>query len=327
MKNSKVSRGKGFRGAAEYDLSHDGGRVVGGNLSGKTAREIAAECGASRKLRPDIEKPVWHQSLRLVKGEKLDDETWSRLADRHMQNLGFTDLHQRVYFVHDHPEGQHVHILASRIALDGTVFLGQNENLKSTASVALLEIEFGLQVTKTAEFNPTTGLPSNRTGKKKMNRAEIEKAVRTGFKPPRLAIQEALDRVLAHATNLDQLAKDLSVRGVLMHLKTDDARKIVGIVFEYGDLMFGGSKIGERYKASQILKKLRENREHVGNKNGESTSITDRSRSAGAHREAGSESNADHQRTEPAQPAVPGSGGSGGNSDEEGTKLKTRLRT
>ena len=322
MKNSKVSRGKGFHGAAEYDLSHDGGRVVGGNLSGRTAREIAAEFGASQKLRPDIEKPVWHQSLRLVKGEQLDEETWSRLADRHLHNLGFTDLHQRVYFVHDHPDGQHVHILASRIALDGTIFLGQNENIRSTASVVLLEIEFGLHVSKTAESNPATGLPSTRTWKKKPKRAEIEKAVRTGFKPPRLAIQDAMDQVLTFAKDFDQLCAELRMRGVLLDLKTGDTGQIVGVVFESGGLKIGGSKLGDSYKAFEIFKKLTENSKHVGIKIEKSARPTDSPRTVETDRNVGVQPKQDPEDDKSDLPETDSPWGGG----EEVNRLKIRFR-
>jgi hypothetical protein len=61
----KIQRGSGFRGCADYLFDHDGGRVIGGNMDGLTARALATEFGIARRLRPDIEKPVWHNSLRL----------------------------------------------------------------------------------------------------------------------------------------------------------------------------------------------------------------------------------------------------------------------
>ncbi|MBU2840424.1 relaxase/mobilization nuclease domain-containing protein, partial [Acidithiobacillus thiooxidans] len=134
----KVKRGKGFRGVLNYVFARDAGhkeepgRLLGGNLSGTDPRTLAQEFGITRTLRPEIEKPVWHNSLRLPAGESVTDDQWLNIADEYMQEMGFSDLHPRCYVLHDDKDGQHIHIVASRIALDGSLYLGKNENLIST---------------------------------------------------------------------------------------------------------------------------------------------------------------------------------------------------
>lgn len=129
-----IKRGSGFAGVLAYALEEiEGiprGKVIGGNMSGDNQQSLAKEFGISRRLRPDVERPVWHNSLRLPKGEKISDELFVKIADDYMQRMGFSDLHQRVYILHDDEDGQHIHIIADRIALDGTLYLGKNENLK-----------------------------------------------------------------------------------------------------------------------------------------------------------------------------------------------------
>ncbi len=139
----KISRGNGFRGALEYVLNReagkDSGRLIGGNLSANNPQDLAREFGAIRRLRPEIKKPVWHNSLRLPAGEKLNDSQWNQIADDYMQSMGFDDSHPRVYVMHDDKSGQHIHIVASRIDLSGALYLGKNENLKSTKIIEDLE--------------------------------------------------------------------------------------------------------------------------------------------------------------------------------------------
>ena len=77
----KIKRGTGFRGALEYALEDGRGQVIGGNMVGATPRELAHEFGRSRKLRADIEKPVWHNALRLPVGERIGVERWNAVAD------------------------------------------------------------------------------------------------------------------------------------------------------------------------------------------------------------------------------------------------------
>lgn len=91
----KISRGRGFRGALDYAFERDRkdaepGRLLGGNMSGQNARQLAAEFGQVRRTRPDIEKPVWHNALRLPKGEKMADARWVAIADDYMQRMALS---------------------------------------------------------------------------------------------------------------------------------------------------------------------------------------------------------------------------------------------
>src|SRR5690606_995936 len=149
----KISRGAGFRGALDYAQDRDSpeaerGVLIGGNMSGQDAKTLASEFGLSRALRPDIEKPVWHNALRLPAGERITPDKFVQVADDYMTRMGFSDQHQRCYWLHDDAEGQHIHIVASRVGLDGSVYLGKNENLKSTRHIAALEEAHGLRMTQ-----------------------------------------------------------------------------------------------------------------------------------------------------------------------------------
>ena len=110
----KISRGRGFGGALRYafdrEAGADEGVYIGGNMSGTDHSSLTAEFAAFRRLRPDIEKPVWHNALRLPAGERITPERWNAIADDYMQRMGFTEQHPRVYVMHDDPEGQHIHL-------------------------------------------------------------------------------------------------------------------------------------------------------------------------------------------------------------------------
>lgn len=119
-------------------------------MLGDSVLELIAEFDGTKQLRPDVQKAVWHNSLRLPDGELLTVEQWSCIADDYMRRMGFSDTHLRCYVLHD-DDGQHIHIIASRIDLyAGKLYLGRNENLISTRIISELEIAHGLTVTKTA---------------------------------------------------------------------------------------------------------------------------------------------------------------------------------
>jgi hypothetical protein len=85
---AKAVKGKGFRGALEYDLSKEQGRLIDTNLEGAVPRELAREFGAIRKLRPNLSRAVLHVSLAAAPGEHLRDDQWRDIGQRYLHGMG-----------------------------------------------------------------------------------------------------------------------------------------------------------------------------------------------------------------------------------------------
>lgn len=242
----KIRRGTGFRGVLNYTMGGGRGQVIGGNMDGRTPRELASEFGLTRQLRPDIEKPVWHNSLRLPRGERLVVEEWVRIADSYMKRMGFTDLHPRAYILHDDPDGQHIHIVASRVGLDGSIYLGRNENLISTRHIAALELEHGLTI--------TPGPRDGQGGKKRPKKGEIEQALRTQALPARIVIQRAIDQALDGGGGRltgTYFKQQLAENGILVEANLAGTGRLHGFKFSLdGKIWFKGSSLGKSYSAA-----------------------------------------------------------------------------
>jgi hypothetical protein len=250
----KIKRGKGFRGVLEYCSDHDGGSVIGGNMSGTTPRELSSEFKISRQMRPDIDKPVWHNSLRLPAGEHLSDQQWQEIAQDYMRELGFKDDHQHCIFKHDSKEGEHIHIVASRVSLSGTVYLGKNENLQSTKLISKLESKHGLAITATAAESTAS------LSKRRLTKNEIDKAARTGWKPPKLQVTESIDAHISDARNLDDLTSKLAENNITVSVFVKDGIAS-GITFECEGLKFSGKSLGSDYKYQSIINRIGVNHE------------------------------------------------------------------
>lgn len=255
----KISRGRGFGGALRYafdrEAGADEGIYIGGNMSGTDHSSLTAEFAAFRRLRPDIEKPVWHNALRLPAGERITPERWNAIADDYMQRMGFTEQHPRVYVMHDDPEGQHIHIIASRVAIDGGVYLGRNENLASTRHIQDLERAHGLTITKGPDYDPDTGrvvMPDRRTPKKR----EIDKAIREGIEPPRQKLQRLIDEAKVDRPSAIQFAERLTAAGVIVRANIASTGRMNGFSFELDGLPFKASQLGDAYKWSQLSKEV-----------------------------------------------------------------------
>lgn len=199
----KIKRGKSFAGVVLYVLkpgSHHKSDpiVIGGNMLGDSVLELIAEFDGTKKLRPDVQKPVWHNSLRLPAGESLTAEKWSSIADDYMKRMKFSDTHLRCYVLHDDPAGQHIHIIASRIDLNvGKLYLGRNENLISTHIISELEFAHGLKVTRTA-----SSIAPKQPKQKRISRNEQMLSERTGVPCPKKSLQQIIDKSLADSPDL-----------------------------------------------------------------------------------------------------------------------------
>lgn len=92
-------------------------------------------------------------------------QKWKQIADDYMKRMGFSETHLRAYVLHDDKDGQHIHIVASRIdATSGKLYLGKNENLISTRIIRELELDYSLTRTKGPEAK---ACPSSAESKRK----------------------------------------------------------------------------------------------------------------------------------------------------------------
>jgi hypothetical protein len=245
----RVSRGNGFKGVLAYNLGVGKGEVVGGTLSCDSVQEMALEFRSVASARPDIKKPVWHQSLRLPKGERIDVAKFVAIAHEYMREMGFdAEKHQYALIHDDMASGQHIHIVANRVATDGSVYLGKNENLISSRLCGELEVKFDLQ--RTVQADKKT---SNRS---KARKNELKMADRTGVLPPRQFIQNAIDAVLKGVRSLDWLSFEggLFEKGVNA-VRTENSRGLVGYSFEHEGVAFKGSQLGKAYTKNGLIQR------------------------------------------------------------------------
>lgn len=255
----KIKRGKSFAGVVQYALKPGAHHksdpiIIGGNMLGDSALELIAEFDSTKHLRQDVAKSVWHNSLRLPNGESLTNEQWSSIADDYMKRMGFSDTHLRCYVLHD-DEGQHIHIIASRIDIaGGKLYLGRNENLISTRIICELEITHNLTVTMTAPKQPK---------RRKVSRNEQMLSERTGLPSPKEALQQILDKSLADTPDLLTFTKRLEEAEVSWTANIASTGKMNGFSFSYRDIAFKASQLGKSYSWANLSNRLNYNPGHL----------------------------------------------------------------
>lgn len=240
----KQMKGKGFRGVLNYVLDPRKGHLIGGTMDGKSARELAQEFAETRRLNPTLKKPVYHVSLSLSPGERLEDFEWNRVADSYMTEMKFT-CSPYVVVRHSDKEHDHIHIVASRIGLDGKTVSDSRNYQRSEKAVRGIKQEFGLQHVA----------PSRETGRKGITSGELRRALKTEVPSTRMTLQRVIDEEAKHSLTMGDFVKNLERRGVRAIPNMAANGRVTGISYRLDGELMKGSDLGKAYTFAGLQKR------------------------------------------------------------------------
>lgn len=190
----KITIGSSFAGLAAYlhgpgranEHAYDGiegGQVIGGSLlyDGETeGRRWSTDMHDAAKLRPDIERPVWHLSLRAAPEDPtLTDTQWRDLAQGVAERMGWAE-HPWVMVRHGE---DHVHVVLSRVDFEGRVWSRSNDRRTLRTACMKAEVEHGLRRTPARSSEKTM-----RRADHQLTQGEHRRGVRTGQTPARIEL-------------------------------------------------------------------------------------------------------------------------------------------
>jgi len=254
----KQTKGRGFRKLLDYLESRDKAKLIGGNMSGRNARELATEFKLSRQLNPDAERVVYHVSLSAAKGDKLDNERWCEIGDRYMKEMGF-DANQFVIFRHHNTDDDHIHIAASRIRMDtGLVVHDSWDYVRSEKVLRQIEIDYNLvQVQGSREKlqrTPSTG--QIRRIRREQEEYELGKLERPPGRTIKEELQQTIDRASVDNPQMPTLIMRLQLAGVSVRTGFTRNGKSKGISYEKDGQAFSGTQLGAAYTFPGLQKHL-----------------------------------------------------------------------
>jgi Relaxase/Mobilisation nuclease domain len=245
----KQTKGRGFRKLLDYLESRENAQLIGGNMSGRNARELAREFKLSRQLNSDADRVVYHVSLSAAKGDKLDDDKWSEIGDRYMKEMGF-DANQFVIFRHHNTDDDHIHIAASRIRMDTGLLVHDSwDYVRSEKVLRQIEQDYELvQVQGSREKLDRT--PS--TGQiRRIIREQSEFALGKRDTPPERTIKEQIQQKIDNASvdnpQMPLFIMRLQVDGISVRTGFTRNGKSKGISYEKDGQAFSGTQLGAAY--------------------------------------------------------------------------------
>lgn len=141
----KIVHGKGFKGVLLYALKESKHpEVIATTATCENPQDIAYEFHALAKRSKRTAKPVAHYALSLADNERLSDEGWARVIEAVVSELG-ADAYVGVR--HQDTAHDHLHLIMSRVRLNGRAWDDSHERRRMRRVCMALEVELGLAQT------------------------------------------------------------------------------------------------------------------------------------------------------------------------------------
>ncbi len=252
----KTIKGSSALGILRYVLGpekckSDNARVIATSLDGHTVEEMAAEINAIRRFRPGLKKAIYHQILSAPaeEGDNLSDKTWREIAVMHARAMGYV---KGQWVAVRHSDG-HIHIIANRVLLDGSVVSDSQDWKRAERSVRAIEKKFELTQVKSSHL-----LDPEEVTEHERAPTQTEKALEAkGEVSVRELIQDQLLGVLDSPQTFTDFSGRLHERGVLVRPNIQSTGRLAGLSFVLEArpaLAFSGTSLGRRFTLGNLRK-------------------------------------------------------------------------
>ncbi|MFP1722910.1 relaxase/mobilization nuclease domain-containing protein [Lonsdalea quercina] len=255
MKGSVAKTGKSFKNRIDYILKDDHSFICSNMSADKNnVSDLTDEFKAVSGFRQDIKKPVFHAFLSVPKDEHLTDQEWEDIAKDYLKEMNIDiEKHQYICVRHNDTDKEHIHIVANRVGLDGSVWLGQHSAFNTIAACERLEIKHSLNITQ--------GLKGQKSEISAPTKNEIEMALRTGEKPARIVLQNALQAALVGKPDLSTFVERLQAVGIDPAFNVASTGNVAGVSFgiknNEKNIYFKGSQLGKKFSWNTIKSKVK----------------------------------------------------------------------
>ncbi len=255
-----------FRSTLEYVLGKESATLIDTNMGGRTPRQLAAEFSAARRFRPNLKRACAHVVLSIPHRdadhsqgeyhEHLDDEQYVAIAHRWLKHMEFRGegLHDSQYLIARHLDTnhEHIHIIASRIRMDGSVVPDSWDYRRSEVVVRQLEKEFGLEATPCSNSQVANrvreehGIEATVSDRRALTRRQ--KHHDSGLPPVTRMLADAIDEAASDYPTVTQLIGRLQHQGIIVYPQFSTRGNFKeAIAFEMNGVKVAGWKLGKAY--------------------------------------------------------------------------------
>lgn len=214
-------------------------------FAGRVEREIAREFAALVGQRPTLRRNMFHSTLRKSpRDREILDEEWSDIAKSYALGLGFD-----AFLPISH--GDHVHILGSRVRIDGSVVSDSHDFVRGEKLVREIEVAHGLEHVAPSHL---LDISESQHHLRPPSRADLALQEKTGAVIPMEYVQMQILEVLnLHSSiGLDDFRDRLARRGIQVLTRSSVKRQLPQIAFVHASKTFGPRKLGGMFSAENL---------------------------------------------------------------------------
>jgi hypothetical protein len=242
----KIIKGSGFQGCLCYVMGKTGAAVIDTNMDGNNPYSLATEFSLSWQLRPKLGHTVCHIILSLSPDEHLNDVSWQKAITQYLKEMGFTN-NQYIAVKHtDQENHEHIHLVTSRVKMDGSVVSDSWDWIRSQDVIRKLEKDFELE-----------SVPSSwESDRQEQTKNQIENEKQTGKSTVKRQLADRIDLALTNTKALPDFIEQLNREGIEVKVDRDRKGKPKGIAYKFDGVSMAGSSVGKAYSLPRILKRL-----------------------------------------------------------------------
>jgi hypothetical protein len=150
--------------------------------------------------------------------------------------MSFSNNQYAIYLHQDTPH-EHIHIIANRVGLDGSVVSDSFDYSRSEKIIRHLEKEYGLVPT----------VSSKDVLRKSQANGELRQLERTGEESVRQKLQDLIDQTASFNQTMPEFIARLKEIGVNTKISLTKGGAIKGISYEFSGMAFSGTQLGKTY--------------------------------------------------------------------------------
>jgi len=248
---AKISRPRRAASTVRYllrPLDHAGrerGQVaVIGSTIGKTREVAVSFLSALAQLRPRLRRHLYHVSISVPPNDReLSRSGWAAIGRAWCAGMGIENY---MIVLHD----AHIHIIGSRIRLDGTAVSDTFDYRRSELLLRKIETEFGLVPTSSSHV---VDKARQLTHQRARSLKEL-RAVRRDGSSHKDFIRTAIDDALAKAPDEAHLRTALAEVGINMTIE-QAADCAAYVLFGFRGRRYGKRALGQGYSLTHLLAK------------------------------------------------------------------------
>lgn len=213
---------------------------------GRSASHAKRSLDAIGQLRPNLKRHLYHVSISVSAEERtLQDSQWARIGQAWCRGMGLEN-----YLIVRHDD--HIHIVASRIRLDGSAASDSNDYRRSELLLRQIEHQFELKRTQSSHL---MDLEKRRFHRRTRSMSETFAITNDDGKSHKDYVRDSIDQALAEGCFASDIRMRLADFGIKMTVKNCSTSG-PSALYAYRGRTYGPKSLGQGYSFESLRARI-----------------------------------------------------------------------